>query len=140
MVVAACLTARFSWSAELVASPTMEQRRHHGCKLKSLAEAARQNPARVFAILAGIAFVCLLGTFVAQVVLAIVCGVRALLDLPLQCHCNAHLRGEIIATVAADQSPASSGQVTRGKLAWGTACQQHPCGAQGYYLGSMQAG
>ena len=54
----------------------MEQRQHHGCKLKSIMQAARQNPARVFAILAGIAFVCLLGTFVAQVVLAIVCGVR----------------------------------------------------------------
>lgn len=72
--------------AELVASPTMEQRQRHGCKLKSLAQAARQNPARVFAILAGIAFVCLLGTFVAQVVLAIVCGVRALLSIPLPQH------------------------------------------------------
>ena len=67
--------------AELVASPSMEQRQHHGCKLKSIMQAARQNPARVFAILAGIAFVCLLGTFVAQVVLAIVCGVRILVDL-----------------------------------------------------------
>ncbi|CAL5228049.1 g11114 [Coccomyxa viridis] len=65
---------------ELVASPTMEQRQRHGCKLKSLAQAARQNPARVFAILAGIAFVCLLGTFVAQVVLAIVCGVQHQLE------------------------------------------------------------
>ena len=68
--------------AELVASPAMEQRQQHGCKLQSIIRAARQNPARVFAILAGIAFVCLLGTFVAQVVLAIVCGVRCLPGSP----------------------------------------------------------
>lgn len=60
-----------------MASPSADQRQQRGCGIKSLAKAARQNPARVFAVLAGIAFVCLLGTFVAQVVLAIVHGVSA---------------------------------------------------------------
>ena len=78
--------------AELVASPAVEQRHQHGCRLKSIAQAARQNPARVFAILAGIAFMCLLGTFVAQVVLAIVCGVSLLLASLSNMHhlCSTH--------------------------------------------------
>lgn len=65
---------------ELLEGNMPEQRRQHGCIVGRLAQAARQNPARVFAILAGIAFVCLLGTFVAQVVLAIVSGVQHQLE------------------------------------------------------------
>lgn len=61
----------------MVASPGPDQRVHVGCIVGRLAQAARRNPAQVFAVLAGIAFVCLLGTFVAQVVLAIVSGVSA---------------------------------------------------------------
>ena len=61
----------------MVASPGPDQHVHVGCIVGRLAQAARRNPAQVFAVLAGIAFVCLLGTFVAQVVLAIVSGVSA---------------------------------------------------------------
>jgi len=90
-------------AAELMASPSADQRQQRGCGIKSLAKAARQNPARVFAILAGIAFVCLLGTFVAQVVLAIVHGVSATSFAPSgsmgcangssRCACNHPARG-----------------------------------------------
>ena len=68
--------------AELLEGSMPEQRRQHGCIVGRLAQAARQNPARVFAILAGLAFVCLLGTFVAQVVLAIVSGVSCCTNTP----------------------------------------------------------
>ena len=66
--------------AELLEGDVLERHQQHGCIVKRLIQAARKNLASVFAILAGIAFVCLLGTFVAQVVLAIVSGVSCYTD------------------------------------------------------------
>ena len=68
--------------AELLEGDVPEQHQQHGCLVKRLIQAACENAARVFAILAGIAFVCLLGTFVAQVVLAIVSGVSCCTNTP----------------------------------------------------------
>jgi hypothetical protein len=88
--------------AELVASPAAEQRQHNGCIVKRIAQAARENPARVFAVLAGIAFICLLGTFVAQVVLTIVCGVSIISDITMSSH-GPCMRGQICINMEALQ-------------------------------------
>ncbi len=52
------------------------------CLFQRLARAAAANPAGLFAVLAGTAFLFLLGTFIAQLVCAIVCEVRLLCSLP----------------------------------------------------------
>ena len=93
--------------AELVTSPAAEQRQQHGCTVKRIVRAARENPARVFAVLAGIAFVCLLGTFVAQVVLTIVCGVSIQSGITMSSD-DPSLRGQICVNMEALQQELAS--------------------------------
>lgn len=70
----ATLPSKGCGRAETSSQPLHAPRTH--CWMQRLAGVITDNPARVFAVLAGVAFVVLLATLIAQIAVALVCEVR----------------------------------------------------------------